>query len=211
MGLVVVVTGDKSGGSATPDCSEAHVQSQSGSFSGLELDCRTGTPPPEVQLGDVAAAAKAAGCELRENLPDEGANHVADSEKVVYKTNPPTSGNHNPTPTADGAYRTPLNTDTSSSPNVRNFVHSMEHGRIEIQYSSDLPESDQLALKGVFDESPDGMLMYPNDDMPYQVAATAWTNMLVCPKYDPAVLDAIRDFRDSDRGHGPEAGIPISL
>ena len=46
------------------------------------------------------------------------------------------------------------------------FVHSLEHGRIEIQYSPDLPEDDQLALKGVFDQQPDGMLLFPNDEMP---------------------------------------------
>ena len=64
------------------------------------------------------------------------------------------------------------------------FVHSLEHGRIEIQYSPDLSEADQLALKGVFDESPDGMLLFPNSEMPYDVAVTAWTQLLGCPKYD---------------------------
>ena len=42
----------------------------------------------------------------------------------------------------------------------------MEHGRIEIQYTPDLPEADQLALKGVFDEDPDGMLLFPNPECP---------------------------------------------
>jgi hypothetical protein len=80
----------------------------------------------------------------------------------------------------------------------------LEHGRVEIQYSTDLSEADQLALKGVFDEDPGGLLLFPNDLMPYQVAATAWTNLLGCPAYNEAVLDAIRDFRDIYRGQGPE-------
>ena len=91
------------------------------------------------------------------------------------------------------------------------FVHSMEHGRIEIQYSPDLPEDDQLALKGVFDERPDGMLLFPNSEMPYDVAVTAWTQLLGCPKYEgAATLDAIRDFRDTYRGLGPEP-LPMTV
>ena len=84
-------------------------------------------------------------------------------------------------------------------------VHSLEHGRINIQYSTDLSEDDQLALKGVFDESPEGMLFFPNDEMPYEVAATAWTQMVGCETYEgDATLDVIRDFRDIYRGQGPE-------
>ncbi len=52
----------------------------------------------------------------------------------------------------------------------------MEHGRVEIRYSPDLPEDQQLALKGVFDEDPGGMLMFPDPDLPYAVAVSAWTN-----------------------------------
>ena len=116
-------------------------------------------------------------------------------------TNPPTSGNHNPEQLADGAY--------SEMPAPWYFVHSLEHGRIEIQYSPDLSEQDQLALKGVFDESPPGMLFFPNDEMPYDVAVTAWTQLMGCKEYKGrATLDAIRDFRDTYRGLGPEP-LPI--
>ena len=91
------------------------------------------------------------------------------------------------------------------------FVHSMEHGRIEIQYSPELSEADQLALKGVFDQLPDGTLMFPNSEMPYEVAVTAWTQLLGCPKYDgAATLDAVRDFRDTYRGLGPEP-LPMTV
>jgi hypothetical protein len=104
---------------------------------------------------------------------------------------------------ADGAYL--------QMPNPLFFVHSLEHGRIEIQYAPDLPAKDQLALKGVFDESPSGMLLFPNKDMPYEVATTAWTQLMGCKKYEGAkTLDAIRDFRDAYRGRGPETAIPIT-
>ncbi len=46
--------------------------------------------------------------------------------------------------------------------------------------------------------------------MPYQVAESAWTNLLGCKRYEGSkTLDAIRDFRDQFRGHGPEA-VPIN-
>ena len=189
----------------------AHVQSQSGSTEGLELDCREGTPPPEIQFGDLRESAQQAGCELKLNQPDEGNAHIPDTTPFTYKSNPPTSGSHNPTPIADGAYLTPLNYDTSTSPNVRNFVHSLEHGRIEIQYSPDLPEDEQLALKGVFDEDPGGMILIPNPNMPYAVAVTAWTQLVGCPNYSPIDLDVIRNFRDTYRGNGPEQQIPVNL
>ncbi|MGH2984107.1 MAG: DUF3105 domain-containing protein [Solirubrobacterales bacterium] len=211
-GLVVVLTsgggGDGDGGDAPGN---AHIQHQSGTFANLEADGREGTPPPEIQFGDLEQSAQEAGCELKLNLPDEGNGHVPDSTPVQYKTVPPTSGNHNAEPLADGAYTTPLGNDTTTSPNIRNAVHSMEHGRIEIQYKPSLPEDQQLALKGVFDEDPGGMLMFPNSDIPDDVAVTAWTNEAVCPSYDPVVLDVIRNFRDTYRGNGPEQQIPINL
>jgi Protein of unknown function (DUF3105) len=215
-GLVVVLLsgGDGDGGvEASANCDDvekAHVQSESGSVKGLELDCREGTPPPEIQFGDLQESARMAGCELMLDLPEEGNGHVPDTTPVTYETNPPTSGDHNPTNIADGAYLTPLNNDTATSPNVRNFVHSMEHGRIEIHYSPDLPEEQQLALKGVFDEDPDGMLLFPDPNMPYAVAVTAWRQLIGCPQYDPLTLDVIRNFRDTYRGNGPEQ-IPINL
>jgi len=207
--LVLVIA--KGGGSGTSACGNAHVQANSGSTHGLQFDCRTGTKPPPIAVGDLHAAAAKAGCQLQLNLPDEGNTHVPDSSPFTYKTVPPTSGNHNSLQIADGAYTTPLTDNTKVSPNVRNFVHSMEHGRVEIHYSPQLAEQDQLALKGVFDDNPDGMLLFPDPNMPFQVAVTAWTRLLTCKTYNPAVLDAIRDFRDTYRGQGPEQGFPISV
>jgi hypothetical protein len=209
-GLVVVVTGGSGGSAAADACSNAHVQN-TGSFSGLEPDCREGTTPPALQYADLAISAQKAGCQLKLDLPDEGNTHVPDSTPVHYDTVPPTSGNHNPVPISDGAYTTPVTSDTSKHPNIRNEVHSMEHGRIEIHYKPGLPENDQLALKGVFDDDSPGMLLYPDPDMPYDVAVTAWTNEVVCPHYNPIVLDVIRNFRDTYRGNGPEQQIPIDV
>ena len=175
-GIVFVIFGG--GDSSVKDTefpANAHIQPQTGSTNDVAPDARVGTPPPAVAQGDLQAAADAAGCELQLDLPEEGSTHLQPSDPVPdYGTNPPTSGDHivPPLMQADGAY--------SEFPQPVRFVHSLEHGRIELQYSPDLPAKDQLALKGVFDESPPGMLLFPNPDMPYEIAATAWTQLIGC-------------------------------
>jgi hypothetical protein len=210
-GLVVVITSGGGSSAEASTCDNAHIKNSAGTFRGLEPDCREGTTPPPIQFADLSISAQRAGCELKLNLPDEGNTHVPNSTPVEYKTVPPTSGNHNPVPIDDGAYTTPITSDTSKPTNIRNEVHAMEHGRIEIHYKPTLPEDQQLAIKGVFDADPNGMLLYPDPDMPYDVAVTAWTNEAVCPHYNETVLDVIRNFRDTYRGNGPEQGIPIDL
>ena len=204
---IVVVIASGGGGSGEDTPAAAHIDTATGSINGVPPDDREGTAPPTVQNLDLENAAEDADCTLRLNLPDEGNQHLAPGSKPPdYHTNPPTSGNHVTTPfqQADGAY--------AQRPELIEIVHSLEHGRIEIQYAPDLPQADQLALKGVFDESPSGMLLFPNPDMPYEVAATAWTQLLGCKQYRGAkTLDAIRDFRDQFRGRGPEGQIPIDL
>jgi hypothetical protein len=186
----------------TADCTpaQAEVDQATGEFAGLDLDCREGTPPAPVAIEDLADAAEAGNCDLELDLPDEGNTHIPASKPTSYETSPPTSGDHDQVPLADGAY--------AETPEERYFVHSMEHGRVLILYNPDLPEEDQLALKGVFDEDPDGVAFFPYPDMPYDVAATAWAQLLGCETYGVETLDAIRDFRDEFRGNGPEA-VPL--
>jgi hypothetical protein len=136
---------------------------------------------------------------------------VENTEPVKYDTVPPTSGNHHPEPAADGAFTTPLAPADADTTNIRNFVHALEHGRIEISYAPDLPEDQQLAIKGVFDEDPGGMMMFPNPELKSGVAFAAWGQLITCPKYDPLALDVLRNFRDTYRGNGPEGQIPVDL
>jgi hypothetical protein len=207
VGVVIVVSsGNNTNTIGGEDvCAAAHVQPQSGFLHGVAVDCREGTPPPELHQADLQKAAAAANCDLQLDLKDEGNTHITkESDIPDYGTNPPTSGNHNPEQLADGAYK--------EYPQPWYFVHSLEHGRIEFQYSPKLPEEDQLAIKGLLDSDPDGMLMFPNPDMPYEVAATAWTQLVGCKTWEgDKTLDVLRDFRDIYRGNGPEAGIPISF
>jgi hypothetical protein len=202
--VVVIASGGGGSGADTPDA--ANIDTATGSLNDVPADAREGTAPSTSQNLDLENSAAEAGCVLRLNLPDEGANHIEPGSKPPdYRTSPPTSGSHvaSPFQQADGAYR--------EMPELIEIVHSLEHGRIEVQYDPDLPEADQLALKGVFDESPSGMLLFPNSDMPYEVAAAAWAQLLGCKRYDgQKTLDAIRNFRDQFRGRGPEGQFPIS-
>lgn len=201
----VIASGGDGGGQEASDFPEAsHIQPLSGSVHGYAAEERDGTPPPPIEQGDLEVAAKEAGCELQQDLPDEGNAHVSNEDDLSdYKTSPPTSGDHNPEQQADGAY--------AEQPEDWYVVHALEHGRMTIQYSPDLSEEDQLALKGVFDEDPNGMLFFPNPDMPYEVAATAWTQLLGCQSFDGrATLDAVRAFRAVHRGRGPE-NVPIQI
>jgi hypothetical protein len=169
---------------------EAHINQASGSTNGVEPDERGGTEPAAAKVADVKQAAQQAGCVLRLKLTDEGHSHIAPTASAPdYKTNPPTSGSHAESPyqEADGAY--------SEMPDEIFVIHALEHGRMAIQYSPDLPEEDQLALKGLYDTMYGGTLFFPNENMDYEVAATTWTNLIGCPEYKGAsTLDAIRAF-----------------
>jgi hypothetical protein len=204
VGIVIAVAGsgggdgeEQVGGEEIPEQSFIKLGS-GGELFGYEPDAREGTPPPELAQGDLEKAAQAAGCELRLDLRDEGSTHIQQkSDAPDYETNPPTSGDHWGQWLADGAF--------SEYPDPIYSVHTLEHGRIEIQYSPDLPEAEQLELKGLFDEDPNAMLFFPNPEMPYEVAATAWTQMIGCESYEgAATIDALRAFRDIYRGQGPE-------
>jgi hypothetical protein len=158
-------------------------------------------PGPNAKADKLAVAAKAAGCTVK-TYPSEGRNHT--TAKVTYKTNPPTSGSHNPTPAQDGIY------DPGNTPAKENFVHALEHGRIEIQYRKGTPQSTIDQLVTLFNEKVNGaegyhtLLFENNTNMPFAIAATGWTQLLGCKTMNPKVFDAIRSFRSRYVDKGPE-------
>lgn len=156
---------------------------------------------PAQKTGDLKAAAKAAGCTLA-SPPIEGSTHeTKDFKPSDYKTNPPTSGNHNPDWYEDGIY------NPGDTPRLGMLVHPLEHGRIEVQYKPGTPKSTVDQLEALLGES-DGyhMLMFQNTTgMPSAVAATAWGHSLTCPAMNDQVFDAIRTFRTTYIDKGPEA------
>ena len=181
-----------SGGGDDDGGGDAHinVNQAMGNTNGVQPDDRAGIVPARTKAFDLDQAAKAAGCKVELNLEDEGSEHLPPNSPLPnYKTNPPTSGNHVEPPfqQADGAY--------GEEPSELDVVHSLEHGRMAIQYSPDLPEKAQLELIGLYDTMYGATLLFPNDKMPYEVAATTWTNLIGCKTYKGEVtLDAIRAF-----------------
>jgi hypothetical protein len=193
VGIVLAVSsGGDSGNGSNGGGGDAHINLNAsfGSTNGVQPDTRAGIAPPAATNTSLPTAAQAAGCNLRLHLKDEGHEHIPPNAKTPnYKTDPPTSGPHVEPPfqQADGAY--------SEMPKEIDIVHSLEHGRMEIQYSPDLPEKAQLELIGLYDTMYGAALLFPNENMPYQVAATTWTNMIGCPTYKgAATLEAIRQF-----------------
>jgi Protein of unknown function (DUF3105) len=150
------------------------------------------TPPPE-KIADLPAAAKAAGCRLA-NPPIEGRTHV--TGKVKYKTNPPTSGNHYPIPQDDGVY--------TKTPPFTHLVHTLEHGRIEMQYKPGIGPKRLAQLGGLYNEDLSYTLLFPNAKMPYEIAVTAWGHLAGCKKVTDESFDVIRDFKRRYLGAAPE-------
>lgn len=162
-------------------------------------------PIPARKISDFDAAVKAAGCTYT-NYPSEGRTHLGSDTAAFdkYKTNPPTSGTHRPTPAEDGVYA------VANPPDKENAVHALEHGRIEIEYAPGTPKKTQDQLNTLFNENLKGvagyhqLLFQNNTKMPFQVAAVAWTNILGCKTMNPQVFDAIRAFRERFVDKGPE-------
>jgi hypothetical protein len=190
--FVLVSGGGSDSGNGNTDDGGAHINGDEnyGNTNDVSPDERAGIVPAAAKTTDLKTAASKAGCELRLKLPDEGHTHLPrGSAPPQYKTSPPSSGNHVEPPyqQADGAY--------SEEPEQLDVVHSLEHGRMAIEYSPKLPEKAQLELKGLYDTMYGAALMFPYDEMVYDVAAVTWTNTLTCRTYKgQATLDAIRAF-----------------
>ncbi len=156
---------------------------------------------PAQKTGDLKAAAKAAGCKLT-NPEIEGATHEDKAFKASdYKTNPPTSGNHNPVWYEDGIYA------PGDTPKLGMLVHTLEHGRIDVQYKKGTSAEDVARLEALLAET-DGyhMLLFENTtNMDAAIAATAWGHSVTCPEMNDEVFDALRTFRTSYIDKGPEA------
>jgi hypothetical protein len=188
MAAVTAIVLALSSGSNSSNRADPHIDAATGVTNGLPPDSRIGIEAPPYSPVEIDDAARRAGCDLRLQLEDEGHDHLSpDAPAPHYRTNPPTSGSHSEEQQADGAYL--------ATPPPTSLVHSLEHGRMAIQYRPDLPEQAQLEMRGLYDAMFGGTLLYPNPAMPYAVAATTWTNMLGCPRYrGSATLLAIQAF-----------------
>jgi uncharacterized protein DUF3105 len=113
-------------------------------------------------------------------------------------SNPPVSGRVDERVYADdGSYvgRRPPTTLAS--------VHALLHGRVVLQYRSDLPAAQVRALDRLVRRTPSRTLLFANTTgMRAPVAATAYLTLMTCPRVDQATLGALRAFRARRIGFG---------
>ncbi len=94
-----------------------------------------------------------------------------------------------------------------SAPQLGMLVHTLEHGRINVQYKPGTPAETVAQLEALLAEQSDGyhMLLYENTTgMDAQVAATTWGHSLTCPEMNDKVFDAHPDL--PGRVHRPGPG-----
>jgi hypothetical protein len=159
---------------------------------------------PAQKITNLDAAAKAAGCTLRTFTP--GPNDRQHVEGTVqYKQNPPVFGPHNPVWASDGDYV------GQGAPPTEKLVHPLEHGRVIVWYKPTLPPREISQLETLFSEPMEGkpegykQILVERPSLPGAVAASAWGQQLVCPKFNDKVFDAIRSFRVAYVDKGPES------
>ena len=172
-----------------------------GNGDGATPEAASNVTLPEQQIGDAEEAAEAAGCRLTH--PEIEGNQHEDKQFAGsdYETNPPTSGNHFPEWYQDGVYA------PGDVPELGKLVHTLEHGRINVQYKPGTPAETVEQLEALLAEQSDGyhMLLYENTTgMDAQIAATTWGQSLTCPEMNDQVFDALRTFRAEYIDTGPE-------
>jgi Protein of unknown function (DUF3105) len=192
VGIVFAVASGGGGDTKTKDATTGREVTASAPKSGPAI--------PAAAETNLQTAAKNAGCTLK-TFESEGRTHDDKPASWKYKTNPPTSGTHNPVWAEDGVY--PYGT----APPVGFTVHALEHGRIDIQYSPKLTQAQYNQLQTLMSEDQGyHQLLFKNQTkMPGTIAATAWTQQLLCPTMNPKVFDALRDFKARYTDQGPEA------
>jgi hypothetical protein len=187
--LVVLATGGSDGGS---DAQAAEVFPDGGSV-------------PQQKVFEVAPAARAAGCALKDVKATSREHTTSLSEHVKYSTNPPTSGKHYQVPAQDGIYGDP--------PQDEELVHGMEHGRVVFWVKPTIPEDQRANIRALVEDDSYQMFLVPRSNMPYAVAATAWDadpapngtgKLMTCDQVNDQTYDALAAFRDEHRSQGPE-------
>ncbi len=165
-------------------------------------------------------------CRLQ-TFPAQKAMHVPPAKLpkgFKYNSFPPTSGPHHPTPAVWGVYDQPVGEN--------HLVHNLEHGGIVIQYGKDVPRSELDELIGWYRKDPNAIVIAPLPDRPEakklsrKITLAAWWSqlenendprskivkeegrLLTCSRFD---ADAVSDFRDDNRGHGPERFLVTDL
>jgi len=118
-----------------------------------------------------------------------GQHENKDFVAADYATNPPTGGDHDPTPLQAGRFYT-------DPPALGQAVHLLEHGAV-IGWTNGLSAADQKQVETAFNDAfQDGyyqVAVVENPDLDVPFALSAWGAMQTCAEVDTSV---IRPFID---------------
>jgi hypothetical protein len=160
----------------------------------------------------VARTLRASGCTYTTH-PATSQQHVRSvNVKVKYNSFPPSNGPHFSSPALWGNFSDPVEPVQA--------VHNLEHGGMLIEYGPGVSSADREAINRFYDESPNGMLVFPYAPLKKRIALVAWTADLdriegrtasggyhgegrvsLCKAFNEK---AFKLFRDRFRAKGPE-------
>lgn len=134
--------------------------------------------------------------------PNHGRGHGQSGAVYHYGDQFPTSGLHDPVPTAPGVYRVPQRESQ--------LVHALEHGNIVVYYDTPGPEVLEILKDwaGLYTGTWDGIVLTPMDGLGGELVLNAWTKTLRLKAFDAGLAAA---FIDRYRGRGPEHPVRVDL
>ncbi len=135
------------------------------------------------------------GVELYEN---EGNEHLEAGKRAFYKTDPPTSGAHDPRWLPPSIYEAEETRDEL-------LVHNLEHGNIVIYFNRSVLSKEDIAWLAELSKKHigqwDGVLLVARTDKKQPLILTAWRAAL---RLDGLEKERVLSFVDLFRGRGPE-------
>ncbi|WP_370587943.1 DUF3105 domain-containing protein [Trichocoleus sp. FACHB-591] len=170
----------------TKPMSQQRVQASTGDeFFKIETPGSPLPPPP--------AAAKLPGTAL----PKLDQDHVPETEKVKYNSNPPTSGPHYAIWAQWGIH--------AKAPLDERLVHNLEHGGVIISYKPEQIQGQALEqikaqVRDLSKNNP-RIILTPRPNLDTAIALTAWGYLQKLDRYDPSAVTA---FYNAHIARGPE-------
>jgi hypothetical protein len=152
----------------------------------------------------LAGARSEAGCTDIQTFPNAGQTHIAeDKQPSNWNSNPPTSGDHDPSPLPGGFY--------PQDQGEKHVVHSLEHGYVVIQYKNagpDIVAQLQNLQKGYQGQK---FVVMRYDALPKDgIALSAWTHNQVCSRYNADVVKSFIDAYMLPKGKLSSAPEPLA-
>jgi len=130
----------------------------------------------------------------REPLDSRAVHVLPGADPPEYRTDPPTSGPHLPSPSTESVRDAPIAAPVQ--------VGLLEEGSVLVQHVG-LSAADRAAVEALAGE---GVIVAPAESLPGDAAvvATAWVTKQVCRRVDVAALEAFAaDHQDQGPGqHG---------